>query len=259
MHIIAIANQKGGIGKTTTSTNLATLLSDKGYKTLLIDIDKQGSSSDTYQAVIEGQATLYDVLLEDERLPIQDAIQHTAVGDIVPSDPLLQEADSKLSNDPDGDYRLADALEDLEGYDYVIIDTPPDINHVLYNALIAANEVIIPVTADRYGLIGLSNLYEVISKIKKRHNKSLEIAGILLVKYNKRTLLAKETVDALEKNAADMNTKVFKTTIRESTKAKEAQALRTSLIKYAPYCTTCLDYEDFVDEFLKGEKGNGKK
>lgn len=255
MNTIVIANQKGGIGKTTTATSLAAVLPVLGYKTLLIDADKQGSASDTYRASIDGVPTLYDVLLDDDRIPIQEAIQHTESGDIVPSDPLLKEADAKLSGDPDGDFRLADSISALDGtdYDYVIIDTPPDINHILYNALIAANKVIIPVTADRYALIGLSRLSDIIEKIQKRQNPKLELMGILLTKYNNRTVLSKETMESLLKHAEKMNTSVFQTTIRESVKAKEAQALRTSLISYAPKSTTCRDYLAFAEEFLKME------
>lgn len=247
MKTIIIANQKGGIGKTTTSINLANILSELGYKTLLIDADQQGNSTDTYQAAIEGHATLYDVLMGNH-ISLEEAIQHTETGDIVASDPLLREADAKLSSDPEGEYRMVMALEELHGYDYVIIDTAPALNWILRNCLICANDVIIPITADRYGLQGLASLNEAIKAVKKRQNKDLEIAGLLLIKYNDRTVLGKEVAESLEKIAADMNTKLFRSKIRESVKTREAQALRTSLIKYAPYCTTALDYRSLVEE-----------
>lgn len=246
-----IANQKGGIGKTTTATALASILSEKGYPTLLIDADQQGNSSDTYQAQMERVATLYDVLLDEERIPIKEAIQITEHGDIVASDLLLRKADEILNNDIEGLYRLQDALEELSGYDYVIIDTAPAMNSILYNCLIAADEVIIPITADRYALQGLAQLNETIHAIKKRQNKKLKIAGFLLIKYKERTLLGKEVKESLEKIAVKMNTKLFKTTIRESTKAKEAQAVRSTLIKYAPNSTTALDYIRFTKELLE--------
>lgn len=251
MKTIVIANQKGGIGKTTTATALASILSEKRYPTLLIDADQQGNSSDTYQAQMEGVATLYDVLLDEERISIKEAIQITENGDIVASDLLLRKADEILNNDIEGLYRLQDALEELSGYDYVIIDTAPAMNSILYNCLIAADEVVIPITADRYALQGLAQLNETIHAIKKRQNKKLKIAGFLLIKYNERTLLGKEVKESLEKIAVKMNTKLFKTTIRESTKAKEAQAVRSTLIKYAPNSTTALDYIRFTKELLE--------
>lgn len=251
MRIIVIANQKGGIGKTTTATALAAILSEKGYHTLLIDSDQQGNSSDTYKAKMEGVATLYDVLLDDERIPIKEAIQTTESGDIVASDLLLRKADEILNNDIEGFYRLQDSLEELSGYDYVVIDTAPAMNSILYNCLIAANEVVIPVTADRYALQGLAQLNETIKAIKKRQNKKLKIAGFLLIKYNGRTLLGKEVKESLEKLALEMNTKLFKSTIRESIKVKEAQAIRSTLINYAPNSTAALDYVCFTNELLE--------
>ena len=247
METIVIANQKGGIGKTTTSINLANILDEMGYKVLLIDADQQGNSTDTYQATVEGTATLYDVLMGDH-IPLKEAMQHTEAGDIVASDPLLREADAKLSSDPEGEYRMIMALEGLEGYDYVIIDTAPALNWILRNCLICANKVIIPITADRYGLQGLASLNEAIKAVKKRQNKELDVAGLLLIKYNERTILGKEVAESLEKIAEDMDTKLFHSKIRESVKTRESQALRMPLIKYAPYCTTALDYRELVEE-----------
>lgn len=255
MQIIVVANQKGGIGKTTTATALSSILSKKGFNTLLIDADMQGNSTDTYRAEFEGKATLYDVLLEsgNDRISIEEAIQQTEVGKIVAADPLLRKADEILNGDyANGLYRLHDALSELKGYDYIIIDTAPGINSLLINCLIAADKVIIPITADRYGLQGLSQLNQTIQAIKKRQNPKLTIAGLLLVKFNERTNLSKEVKESLDTIANQIETKLFKKTIRESTKAKEAQALRRALIDYAPNSTTAIDYTKFVDELIKG-------
>lgn len=254
MKTIVVANQKGGIGKTTTATALASILAEKGYKTVLIDADQQGNSTDTYRAQVEGVATLYDVLLDDDRIDVIDAIQDTENGKIIASDPLLRKADEILNNDVEGLYRLQDALENLNGYDYVIIDTAPAMNSILHNCLIAADEVVIPITADRYALQGLSQLNDTITAIKKRQNPKLKISGLLLIKFNSRTLLSKEVKESLISIAENMNTKLFSTTIRESTKAKEAQAMRKTLIHYAPKSTTAEDYIKFVDELLKESK-----
>lgn len=249
--IITIANQKGGCGKTTTATALSSILSEKGYKTLLIDADQQANSTDTYGAKIEGVATLYDLIIEDASSPIKEAIQITTCGHIIAGDPLLREADTKLSDDINGRFRLQEALETLTEYDFIIIDTAPYMGEILYNCLIASDAVIIPVTADRYSLQGLSKLNETITSIKRRLNTKLTILGLLLVKFNVRTLLSQETQTVLNDIAKDMETKLYKTTIRSSTKAQEAQAKRTTLIKYAPNSTTALDYQNFVNELLK--------
>lgn len=254
MKTIVVANQKGGIGKTTTATALSSILSKKGYKTLLIDADAQGNSTDTYRAEIEGKATLYDVLLEDDRISLQDAIQNTDSGYIVASDPLLRKADEILNGSIDGLYRLQDAICELKGWDYVIIDTAPSMGSLLYNSLISANEVVIPITADRYGLQGLAQLNQTIQSIKKRQNQNLKIKGLLLVKFNPRTNLSKEVKKSLEDIADQMDTILFETTIRESTKAKEAQAARKTLIDYATNSTTAIDYQNFIDELIKDGK-----
>lgn len=251
MKIYVVANQKGGIGKTTTATALASILSKNGKKVLFIDSDKQGNSSDTYKAQIDSVATLYDVLLDDDRIEISEAIQYTKNGDIVASDPLLRKADKILYDDIDGVFRLDDTLKKLKGYDYVIIDTNPSIDAILKSCLIACDEVIIPVTADRYALQGLSQLNEAITSIKRRQNPRLKVAGLLLVKYDKRTNLSKDVEQSLQNVASVMNTKLFKTKIRESVKAREAQAKRMMLIDYSPNSTTSNDYIHFTNELTE--------
>lgn len=251
--VFVVANQKGGIGKSTTATNLAGILS-KEAKTLLIDADPQGNSSSTYEAKIDDVATLYDVMIDSDKLPISEAIQHTANGDIVASDPLLVKAEKMLDGDVEGFYRLKDALDELEGYKYIVIDTAPSLNIILYNCLIAADKVIIPVTADSYAMQGIQQLYDTIMAVKRRQNKNLEIAGLLLVKYSGRSNLDRETRDEIEKRAKEMNTKLFKTAIRECVKTKEAQEKKRLLIDYAPSCNTCQDYIEFSKELIKHKK-----
>lgn len=247
-----IANQKGGIGKTTTATTLAGILSQKG-KTLLIDADPQGNSTSTYQARIEDEATLYDVMVDSDKLPLNEAIQHRENGDIVASDPLLTKAEKMLEGNVEGLYRLKDAVEELDGYDYIVIDTAPSLNVILYNCLIAADQVIIPVTADAYSMQGLQQLYNTIKAVQKRQNPSLSIAGLLLVKYSGRSNLEKRVQTQLEELAESMDTKLFQTAIRECVKAKEAQDVKKLLVDYAPNCTTMQDYFSFADELLTGK------
>ena len=230
-----VANQKGGIGKTTTATTIAGILGKK-YKTLLIDADPQGNSSATYQAKIKDQATLYDVMVDN--------------GDIVASDPLLIKAEKLLDGDVEGLYRLKDAIEEVESYDYIIIDTAPALGVVLYNSLIAADRVIIPITADAYSLQGINQLYSTIKAVQKRQNPSLKIEGLLLVKYSGRSNLEKNMLEELKKTAESMGTKLFETKIRECVKTKEAQTASKLLIDYAPNCTTMQDYNELVKEIV---------
>ncbi|WP_035767903.1 ParA family protein [Butyrivibrio sp. NC2002] len=248
--VFVVANQKGGIGKSTTATNLAGILGQKA-KTLLIDADPQGNSTSTYNAKIEDVATLYDVIIDSDKLPISEAIQHTENGDIVASDPLLVKAEKMLDGDLEGFYRLKDALDDLGEYKYIVIDTAPSLNIILYNCLIAADKVIIPVTADSYAIQGIQQLYDTIMSVKKRQNKDLSIAGLLLVRYSGRSNLERETRENIEKTAKQMGTKLFKTVIRECVKTKEAQEYKKLLIDYAPKCNTCIDYIDFAKELTK--------
>ena len=250
MKVFVVANQKGGIGKTTTATNLAGILS-KRAKTLLIDADPQGNSTSTYQAQIKDVATLYDVMIDSDKLPIDEAIQHLENGDIVASDPLLSKAEKMLDGDVEGFYRLKDAIDELDGYEYVVIDTAPSLNVIMYNCLIAADEVIIPLTADAYARQGISQLYDTIMAVKRRQNSALKIAGLLLVKYAGRSNLEKTTREEISEQAKEMGTKLFDTAIRECVKTKEAQEKKKLLIDYAPKCNTMIDYMEFVEELLK--------
>ena len=246
--IYVIANQKGGIGKTTTATALTSILSSRGHNSLLIDADMQCNSTDAYRAKFEGESTLYDVLFDTDE--IQDAIQHTENGDIVPGDPLLREAEVKFGSDISLVGVLRKKLRRLEGYDYVIIDTAPNLGNLLFSCLLAADSVIVPVTADRFALQGLSQLKESIDKVNEVFEKEVPIEGFLLVMHNERTNLSKEIKSILKESTEAFSTKLFQTTIRESIKAREAQAVRENLIVYAPHSTTAIDYRSFVDELM---------
>lgn len=178
-------------------------------------------------------------------------------GDIVASDPLLAKAGKMLDGNVEGLYRLQDALELLEGYDYIVIDTAPSLDVVLYNCLIAADRVIIPVTADAYAMQGLSKLNETIKAVQKRQNPKLEIAGLLLVKYAGRSNLEKNVKEEIQEVADQIGTRLFSTAVRECVKTKEAQMNKKLLINYAPNCTTMQDYREFVEDLLEMEEKNG--
>lgn len=247
MKIIAITNQKGGVGKTTTAVSLATGLTMLGKKTLLIDTDAQCNSTDTYRATVEGMATLYDMLCEGE--PAKNCIQHTEIGDIIPCDPLLMQAEQKLPADNSRCFILRERCEELEGmYDYIIIDTPPTMGVILSNVLTYAQEVIIPVTCDRYGLQGIDQLRQTIMSAKKYTNPNLGILGMLLIKYSDRLKLCKEIKEGLPPVAEMLGTKVFDTRIRESVACRMSQSARQSIYAYDENCTTAQDYMQLCKE-----------
>jgi chromosome partitioning protein len=249
MKILAIANQKGGIGKTTTATALSSGLSLRGKRVLLIDTDPQCSASDTYQARTNEVATLYDILIDAE--DAANAIQHTSCGDIIACDQLLADANKKLTGLGD-EKKLRKALANIAAeYDYIIIDTPPGAGILLYNALTAAENLIIPITADRYGLQGLSQLFNTVRAIKENTNPDLRVSGMLLIKHNERTNLSKAISDSLPDIAKEMETIIFDTYIRESIVTKEAQTNRTTLFSHAPNSTTAQDYAEFIDELFE--------
>lgn len=255
MKTIAIANQKGGIGKTTTACATASILAKKGCRVLMIDTDMQCNTTDVYKAETDGVATIYDVVVEkkDARTNINDAIQHTQYGDIIASDRLLVDAETILGADKlNGLFRFQEALRELNGYDFVIIDTNPVLNIMLYNVLIAVDYIVVPVTTDRFGVQGLSQLVDTIISVKQRYNQKINIAGLLIVKYKSRTNLGQTLKNDLEVISKELDTKLFDTTIRESVKVQEAQALQIPLIEHASNSPVAQEYINYVDELLKG-------
>jgi len=247
--IITITNQKGGIGKTTTATALATGLARKGYKVLVADMDPQANTTDTFRALVNDRATLYDVLVAGE--PVAAAIQHTDIGDILAGDPLLVDAEQIMAGQG-REYRLREAFEGLpDGYDYVVIDTPPNLGVLLTNALTAADSVIIPIVADRYTFQGLNELDKTIARVRKYSNPRLRIDGLLLVKNDPRKKLSKEAQELLPQLCKDLGTRHFTTFIREAEAVRQAQKRRVSLFTWAPKCTAAADYEAFINEYLR--------
>lgn len=250
MKIIAVSNQKGGVGKTTTATNLAYGLQLRGKKVLLVDSDPQGNSTDTWRAKnTDGYPTLSDLLFSNE--PVEECIQHTEVGDILAGDPILEDAEKHLKGIP-GYFRLKNRLAPLESkYDYIIIDTPPNLGLLLQNALIAADGVIVPITCGRYSLQGMSRFIDTVNEVKSQPNPELKVLGLLLVRYMGRTVLARDVVEGLPTLMEELGTDVFETRIRNTIEVENAQAARVPLEQYAPTSTAAIDYTAFIDELEK--------
>jgi len=250
--VIAITNQKGGVAKTTTAVCLASGLNERGKKSLLIATDPQYNATDTYRAQVNNVATLYDVMIDG--LDAREAIQHTDAGDIIAGDPQLNAAAKKL---PDGFKKyfvLSKAIEPLkEIYDYIILDTPPQIGDWLYNALVASDSCIVPVSPDRYAFQGLNDLADTINDIKTQ-KPDFRISGLLLVRTNSQRSLAKETLDSIPQVCKALDTKCYKTKIRDAEVVKKSQANRMTLFQWEKEVhrrqLVATDYRNFIDEVM---------
>ena len=254
MKVYTIWNQKGGVSKTTLAVNMAKFLeTEHNMKTLLIDTDIQCNSTINYQGEYEGKATLYDVIVASKPIDINDAIQHTSIGDIIAGDPLLAEAESKYSSDIDGVYKLQEALENLKGYDAVVIDTNPSDNKILLACLIASDSIIVPVTAEKFSIQGLTKVNKLIQSVQKRHNPKLKFEGILISRVGRLSNIVKIGIETIQEYGSQNGINVFKTLIKDCVKVGESQALNETLATYAPFCTTALNYKSFLKELLAGE------
>lgn len=250
MKTYAIINQKGGVGKSTTALAIGAGLALKGYSVLYVDLDAQGNLSYTLKANTNGYNAL-GVLQRPETA--KEEIQHTEQGDIIASSPALAGADTALTA-TGKEYRLKEALDSLSGlYDYCIIDTPPALGVLTINALTACNGAVIPAQADIYSLQGISQLNNTIQTVKKYCNPALSIIGILLTRYNGRSIIRREVAEMAEQTAQSLNTKLFKVKIRECTALVEAQATRQDIYSYAPKSNATADYKALVAEILGEE------
>ncbi|GMO68391.1 MAG: AAA family ATPase [Endomicrobiia bacterium] len=250
--IVAIVNQKGGTGKTTTTHALGAGLIRKGYRVLLIDMDGQANLTDTMQAD-QSNGRILDLLMK--RVGIKEIVQKTAAGDILAGSEDLFQADVDVTGH-DKEYRLREALSEVkQDYDYVIIDTSHVLGILAINALIASNSVIIASHAEGYNLTGAKRLGEIIIDVNKHDNKDLIIRGILLTRFKERTRLNKDLLKVIEELAKELDTKLYKTTIREAVAISEGQIKHLSIFDYAPNSNVAKDYEAFVEEFLQTNNG----
>lgn len=245
---IAVINQKGGVGKSTTAQAIGAGLMKKGLKVLFIDLDAQGNLSYALEADTMGYNALR-ILQSPEAT--EEEIQETEQGDIIASSPSLAGADTILTQ-TGKEYRLREALETIKGkYDYCIIDTPPALGILTINALTACKWAIIPSQADIYSLQGIGQLNSTIETVKKYCNPELSIAGIVLTRFNKRSIIRREVAEMLEETAGQLHTKLYSTRIRECTALVEAQATRRNIFDYAPKSNASADYKNLVEEIYR--------
>ena len=246
--VTAIINQKGGVGKSTTSQTLAAGLSLKGFKVLLIDMDSQGNLSFSVGAN-KAAVSILEVLKQEATAT--EAIQTIGSLDIIPASISLAGADMQLV-EMGKEYRLKEALEPIkENYDYIVIDTPPALGILTINALTAADNIVIPSQADIYSVDAIGQLYNTVRAVQQYTNRELSIKGILLTRYSDRTILSRDLADMIQRTAEQLNTKLFKATIREAIGIKEAQAQKQDIFAYSENSKVAGDYMQFVNEFLE--------
>jgi chromosome partitioning protein len=247
--VVSVANQKGGVGKSTTAEALAEGLILKGKKTLLIDLDAQGSSSLT-AGVSQGHPTAYEVLTrQSEALTAIQPNKDRA--DILPASKNLARLDVEMVV-TGKEYRLREQLLPiLPLYDFIIIDTPPALGVLTVNALTASHCVIMPAQADIYSLQGIGQLVDTLTAIRAYTNPGLSLAGILLTRHNARNIISRDMADTARITAQQMGTFLYDTVIREAVAIKESQASRQSIYQYAPKSNAAEDYMAFTAEFLE--------
>ncbi|WCR56542.1 ParA family protein [Rickettsia asembonensis] len=255
MKVIAIVNQKGGVAKTTTTVNLATAFAAVNKKILVIDLDPQGNSSTGFGiSQQQRKNTIYQVLTN--LIKLKDAIISTDIPnlEIITSNTNLSAAELDLTKLKDREYILMKLLEEIKIlYDYIIIDCPPSLNLLTVNALVASDEVLIPMQCDFYSLEGLSHLLKTIEIVEKKLNPKIKIAGILFTMYDKRNRLTEQVEDDVRKCLGEL---VFKTVIPRNIKLSEAPSYGKPAIIYDYKCSGAVAYIELTKEILEryGEK-----
>ena len=256
---IAIFNQKGGVGKTTTNINLAACLAIKGKKVLVLDIDPQGNTTSGLGISKRGlENTMYEVLITDSYDP-KNAVRHTVVEglDIIPASVELAGAEVEMVQLEGREKRLKRALDTIrDGYDYIVIDCPPSLGLLTINSLTAVDSVLIPIQCEFYALEGVSQLMSTIELVRKSMNKNLEIQGVILSMFDGRTNLSIQVVEEVKRY---FKQKVYTTVIPRNVRLAEAPSYGLPIMEYDPRSNGARAYMEFAEEFLALERVKGKR